>query len=87
VNGSVTITGTNKQGNFLMLNDALLTYSAGGPFTVFTGDVTTFVNLTDLTGLQTQTATNLIVRGLVFKDPVTGKPVIYAGRVRVLSAP
>jgi hypothetical protein len=26
----------------------------------------------------------LIARGLVFKDPVTSKPVVVAGRVRVL---
>jgi hypothetical protein len=29
---------------------------------------------------------NLIDRGLVFKDPNTSKPIVVAGRVRVLPA-
>jgi hypothetical protein len=34
--------------------------------------------------LQAAGATNLISRGLVFYDPNTNKPVVWAGRVRVL---
>ena len=35
-----------------MQNDALMSYSAGGPFTVFTVDKTVFVNINGLSGLQ-----------------------------------
>jgi hypothetical protein len=37
-----------------------------------------------LTGLQAAGAANLISRGLVFYDPNTQKPIVWAGRVRVL---
>jgi Domain of unknown function (DUF4382) len=86
VSGSVNITGAtgSNQGNFQMQNDALMSYSAGGPFTVYTGDLTRFVNINGLAGLQAAGTTNLISRGLVFKDPTTSKPVVVAGRVRVL---
>jgi len=80
---SVNINSGN-QGSFLMQNDLLLSYSAGGPFTVNTGNATTFVNINGLSGLQSAGAANLVVRGLVFKDLTTGKPVVWAGRVRVL---
>jgi hypothetical protein len=83
VAGSLTITNGN-QGNFQMQNDALISYSAGGPFTVYTGNKTVFVNLNGLGGLQSAGATNLIARGLVFYDPNTQKPIVWAHRVRVL---
>jgi len=83
VANSVKITNGN-QGNYQMQNDALMSYSAGGPFTVYTGNLTTFVNINGLAGLQAAGATNLISRGLVFYDPNTQKPIVWAGRVRVL---
>ena len=85
VENTVTIgnAGTN-QGSFQMQNDLLLSYAAGGPFTVNTGAGTTFVNINGLSGLQTAGAANLAVGGLVFDDVNTGKPVVWAGRVRVL---
>ncbi len=83
VANSVKITGGN-QGNYQMQNDALMSYSAGGPFTVYTGAKTVFVNINGLTGLQAAGAANLISRGLVFYDPNTSKPIVWAGRVRVL---
>ncbi len=88
VANSVTITGGtgSNQGYFQMQNDALMSYSAGGPFTVFTGDKTFFVNINGLAGLQQAGTPSLISRGLVFKNPADGKPVVVAGRVRVLPA-
>jgi hypothetical protein len=83
VANSVNITSGN-QGSFQMQNDALMSYSAGGPFTVYTGNKTVFVNINGLGGLQSAGATKLIARGLVFYDPNTSKPVVWAGRVRVL---
>ena len=88
VANSVTVTGGpgSNQGYFQMQNDALMSYSAGGPFTVLTGDKTFFVNINGLAGLQQAGTPNLISRGLVFKNPVNGKPVVAAGRVRILPA-
>ena len=88
VQGSVTITGGtgSNLGYFQMQNDALMSYAAGGPFTVLTGDKTFFVNIDGLAGLQQAGTPNLISRGLVFKNPADGKPVVVAGRVRVLPA-
>ena len=85
VQGSVTIgTASTNQGSFQMQNDLLLSYSAGGPFTVNTGIGTSFLNVSGLSGLQSAGAANLGVSGLVFKDPTSGKPVVWAGRVGVL---
>jgi len=86
VSGSVTITGGNgsNQGYFQMQNDALMSYAAGGPFTVLTGNATDFENIDGLAGLQAAGTPNLISRGLVFKNPNNGKPVVVAGHVRVL---
>ena len=88
VANSVTITGGtgSNQGYFQMQNDALMSYAAGGPFTVLTGDKTFFVNINGLSGLQQAGTPNLISRGLVFKNPADGKPVVVAARVRVLPA-
>jgi len=88
VASSVTITGGtgSNQGYFQMQNDALMSYSAGGAFTVFTGDATIFENINGLSGLASAGTPNLIARGLVFKNALTGKPIVVAGRVRVLPA-
>jgi hypothetical protein len=80
---SVNIVSGN-QGSFQMQNDALMSYSAGGPFTVFTVGKTVFVNINGLSGLAAAGSTNLVARGLVFYDPVSQKPVVWAHRVRVL---
>ena len=85
VSGSVTVTGSagSNQGNFQMQNDALMSYAAGGPFTVYTGDATFFENINGLSGLAAAGTPNLVARGLVFKG-ASGKPIVVAGRVRVL---
>lgn len=88
VANSVNITGGSGSnlGYFEMQNDALMSYSAGGPFTVYTGNLTVFENIDGLSGLSAAGTPNLISRGLVFKDQSNGKPVVVAGRVRVLPA-
>ncbi len=83
VANSVNIVAGN-QGSFQMQNDALMSYSAGGAFTVHTVDRTVFVNINGLAGLQAAGSANLIARGLVLLDPLTNKPVVWAHRVRVL---
>jgi hypothetical protein len=67
-----------------MQNDALMSYSAGGPFFVYTGDGTVFENINGLSGLASAGTPPLVARGLVFKSAVTGKPIVVAKRVRVL---
>jgi hypothetical protein len=81
VPNEVTITSGN-QGSFQMQNDALMSYAAGGPFTVYTGNVTVFENIDGLVGLESAGAANLVTRSLVFDN--NGVPVVFAGRVRVL---
>jgi len=83
VANSVNIVSGN-QGSFQMQNDALLSYSAGGPFTVDTVNQTIFVNINGLGGLQVAGTPNLEAHGLVLYDPATQKPVVWAHRVRVL---
>ena len=83
VGNSVSITNGNL-GSFQMQNDLLMSYSAGGPFVVNTGNGTIFENINGLSGLQSAGAANLVARGLVFKDLNTGMPVLWAHRVRVL---
>jgi Domain of unknown function (DUF4382) len=83
VANSVNIVSGN-QGNYQMQNDLLMSYSAGGPFNVYTGAQTVFVNVNGLTGLQAAGTANLVSSGLVFYNPNTSKPVVLAGRVRVL---
>lgn len=87
VSNSVTVTGAagSNDGYFQMQNDALMSYSAGGPFTVYTGSGTVFENIDGLTGLGAAGTPNLVARGLVFKS-ASGKPIVVAGRVRVLPA-
>lgn len=88
--GSVTVTGGagSNLGYFQMQNDALMSYSAGGPFTVYTGNATVFENIDGLSGLAAAGTPNLIARGLVFRDPnsTTPVPIVVAGRVRILPA-
>src|SRR5215469_5566577 len=90
VSGSVTVTGGtgSNLGYFRLQNDALMSYSAGGPFTVYTGNATVFENIDGLSGLAAAGTPNLIARGLVFRDPnsTTPVPIVVAGRVRILSA-
>lgn len=83
VANSVNIANGNI-GSFQMQNDALMSFSAGGPFTVDTVNQTVFVNINGLAGLQAAGTTNLEVRGLVLQDPVSKKPFVWAHRVRVL---
>lgn len=90
VPGSVNVTSGNA-GNFQLLNTGLLGYSLGGPLTVNTGMGTLFFqgnsNTLTLTDLQTATATAsvpVVARGLVLKDSVSGDPVLWAHRVRLV---
>ena len=79
--GSVAITDGN-QGSFQLLNNGLVGYSAGGPVTVNTFNLTLFYDLTGLNQLQTTTTQiPLVTRGLLLKDPVSGNPEFYAGLV------
>jgi hypothetical protein len=94
VANSVSVTGGNgsNQGSFQLENDALMSFAAAnastpspnGAFTVLTGDKTYFVNINGLAGLAQAGATNVLSRGLVFKNPLNGQPVVVAGRVRVV---
>jgi uncharacterized protein DUF5666/uncharacterized protein DUF4382 len=81
VPGSVTVADGN-QGTFQLSNNGLVGYSAGGPVTVNTFNLTAFFNLTGLNQLQaTTTAVPVVARGLLLKDPVSGNPEFYAGLV------
>jgi Domain of unknown function (DUF4382) len=82
VAGTVNITNGN-QGNFQLNNNLLLGYVLGGPLTVNTGNATLFIGLDGLSDLQSSGGTNLVARGLVFKDG-SGNPELWAHRVRVL---
>jgi len=86
VANSVTVTGAtgSNVGNFQMQNDALMSYSAGGPFTVYTGNLTDFVNIDGLAGLAAAGTPEMLSRGLVFKNASSGKPEVWAGHVRIL---
>lgn len=83
VANSVNIVAGN-QGSFQMQNDALMSYAAGGPFTVDTVNKTQFLNINGLSGLQSAGSANLVARGLVFYDPNTQKPVVWAHLVGVV---
>jgi Domain of unknown function (DUF4382)/Domain of unknown function (DUF5666) len=83
VANSVSITSGNI-GSFEMQNDALMSYSAGGPFTVYTVNKTQFVNIDGLSGLEAAGTTNLVARGLVLYDSTAQKPVVWAHVVRVV---
>jgi hypothetical protein len=83
VANSVNIVNGN-QGSFQLQNNSLLGYVASGPFTVSTGSGTIFVNVNGLSGLSSAGTASIVARGLVFKDPNTGAPVVWAHRVRIL---
>ncbi|HYA26006.1 MAG TPA: DUF4382 domain-containing protein [Terriglobales bacterium] len=83
VSNSVSITSGNL-GSFQMQNDLLMSYAAGGPFTVYTGNPTIFENVNGLSGLQSAGTANLVTRGLVFDDLSTNKPIVVAGHINVL---
>ena len=83
VQNSVSITAGNR-GSFQIQNNFLLGYVLGAPLTVQTGDGTRFININGLGGLQAAGSAKLVTRGLVFKDPSTRAPQIWAHRVRVL---
>jgi hypothetical protein len=83
VANSVVI-NNNNLGSFQLQNDALMSYSAGGPFVVDTVNNTVFLNINGLSGLQAAGAANVEARGLVFYDATTHKPIVWAHRVRVL---
>jgi len=69
VPGSVTVTNGNA-GSFQLSNNGLVGYAAGGPVTVYTGNVTLFFNLSGLSALAGDTtAVPLITRGLLLQDP------------------
>ncbi len=79
--GTVTVNNGNN-GSFLLLNDGLVGYSAGGPVTVNTFNFTYFYDLTGLNQLQTtSTQIPLITHGLLLKDPIGGNIEFYAGLV------
>jgi len=78
---------SSNLGSFQMQNDALMSYSAGGPFTVLTGNLTVFENIDGLSGLAAAGTPPLVSRGLVFKNQSTGVPFVVAGHVRVLPPP
>lgn len=78
VPASVTVTNGNA-GSFQLSNNGLVGYSAGGPVTVNTYNITYFYQLTGLNQLQsTTTAIPLVTGGLLLKDPISGNPEIYA---------
>jgi len=83
VANSVNVVNGN-QGNFELSNDGLLEFSANGPFTVQTGNLTLFLNVDGLSGLSSTGSANILARGIVLKDPTTGEPQMWAHRVRVL---
>jgi hypothetical protein len=81
VPGSVTVSDANA-GTFQLSNNGLVGYSAGGPVTVKSYNITYFYDLTGLNQLQTSvTAIPLVTGGLLLKDPVSGNPEMYAGLV------
>lgn len=81
VPASVAVTNGNA-GSFLLSNNGLVGYSAGGAVTVNTFNGTVFFDLTGLSTLQsTTTAVPLVTRGLLLKDQVTSTPEFYAGLV------
>lgn len=80
--GTVTVNNGNA-GNFEISNNGLIGFAVGGPVTVNTFNFTNFADgLTGLDQLQTTTTDiPLIMRGLFLKNPATGVPQVYAGKV------
>ncbi len=83
VANSVTVTSGNA-GAFQLQNGGLLGYVLGAPLTVKTAQMTHFINVNGLAGLQSAGTAKLEVRGLVLKDPNSGQPTLYAHWVRLL---
>jgi hypothetical protein len=82
VPGTVTVTNAPNGGSFELSNNGLLGYSANGPVTVNTGNLTFFFDLNGLSTLAADTTpVPVIVRGLFLKDPISGNPEFYAGLV------
>jgi hypothetical protein len=82
VAGSVTITSGNA-GSFQIQNGGLLGYVLGAPLTVKTSQLTRFMNVNGLTGMQSAGTSRFEVRGLILKDATTGQPTMYAHWVRL----
>ncbi len=79
VPASVTVNNVNA-GSFQVNNNGLVGYSAGGPVTVNTSNLTLFFNLTGLGQLQTTTTDiPIVTRGLLLET--SGTPEFYAGWV------
>ena len=80
--GSVTITNGNA-GSFQLQNGGLAGFSAAGLFPVNTGANSTLFGISGgLPTLQASTtAVPLITRGLIFKDPSSGNPAMWASWV------
>ncbi len=81
--GSVVINNGN-QGSFQIQNNALLGYLLGGPLDVSTSNMTRFLNVNGLAGLQSGGAMKLATWGLILKDSTTGNPRMYAHGVAAL---
>jgi hypothetical protein len=81
--GSVNVVSGN-QGSFQLSNQDLLSYVTNGPFTVYTGNITQFYNVNGLSGLSSAGTAPIVAGGLVFKDSISGLPVVWAGGVAVL---
>ena len=77
VANSVTTTSGNA-GSFQIQNNGLLGYALGAPLTVKTSQMTRFINVNGLAGLQSAGTARLEVRGLILKDQSTGNPTMYA---------
>jgi hypothetical protein len=82
VPGTVTVANAPNGGSFELSNNGLLGYSAGGPVTVNTGNLTFFFDLNGLSALSADTTpVPVIARGLFLKDPISGNPEFFAGLV------
>ena len=77
-------TVSGNLGDFELSNNGLLEFAANGPFTVQTANLTLFLNVDGLSGLQSAGTANVLARGIVLKDQTTGLPQMWAHRVRVL---
>lgn len=83
VANSVTVTGGNA-GSFQIQNGGLLGYVLGAPLDVKTSQMTRFMNVNGLAGLQSAGTARLEIRGLILKDQSTGQPTMYAQWVRLV---
>jgi hypothetical protein len=79
---SVSIVSGNR-GSFQLQNNALFGYLTGGPLTVQTGDITLFLNVNGLSGIQSGGSMKLAAGGLLLKDPNSGDPQLWAHVVAV----